>query len=84
MKQLQNSNYDKEYRVEILKSAMNAVKKQKEADRKGEMPMYRSRSYMKTERTQAKKAKKTNWYSKDSSKSYVIIPSTPGSKLKKK
>ena len=38
---------------------------------------------MKTERLLAKKLKKKNWYQKDGSKGYVMVPTTPGSKLKK-
>ena len=83
MKQLQNSNYNEKYRREILKSAINGFNKQKEADRKGETPLYRSRGYKKIERMQQKKSKADNWYTKDGSKNYIMVPSTPGSKLKK-
>ena len=83
MKELQNSNYPEQYRLEVLKSAINGFSKQKEADKNGERPLYRNRGYEKKERLLNKKLKKSNWYSKDGSKSYVMVPSTPGSKLKK-
>ena len=84
MKQLQNSGYSQEYRVQILKSAFNVFQKQKEADKNGETPLYRPRGYKKTERNDQKKAKKSNWFTKDGSKSFVMVPAMPGSKLKKK
>jgi hypothetical protein len=84
MKLLQNSNYNKEYRVEILKSALKAVKMQRETDLKGETPFYRPRGYQKSERQLKKKMKKSKWFTKDGSKSFIMVPAMPGSKLKKK
>ena len=49
MKRLQNSGYSSDYRKEILSSALKAFKKQKEADRKGEKPLYRPKGYRKIE-----------------------------------
>ena len=83
MKKLQNSGYSEQYRREILLAAKKGFKKQKEADRKGERPLYRPKNYKKLERVEEKKAKKTNWYKKDGSDGYLMIPATPGSKLKK-
>ena len=84
MKQLQNSGYDKKYREEILKAAMNGIKKQREADKTGKTPFYRPRGYKKMERSLNKKARKSNWFKKDGSKSYIMVAAMPGSKLKKK
>ena len=83
MKQLQNSGYDQKYRKEILESAQNGIKKQKEADQRGEKPMYRPKGYRKLERVNEKKDKKKNWFKKGGKQSYFIIPATPNSQLKK-
>ena len=58
MKQLQNSGYDKDYRIEILKSAFSGFEKQKAADRNGQTPLYRPRGYKKIERDLKKKEKR--------------------------
>ena len=50
MKKLQNSGYDSAYRKEVLISALKGVEKQKEADKRGETPMYRPKGYRKMER----------------------------------
>ena len=47
MKKLQNSGYDSKYRLEVLKSAEKGLQKQKEAELKGETPMYRPREELK-------------------------------------
>ena len=84
MKQLQNSGYDSKYRLEVLKSAEKGLQKQKEADKRGETPMYRPRGYQKIERDHEKKLKKKTWFQKGGYTSYIMIPVTPHSKLKKK
>ena len=50
MKRLQNSGYNEEYRLEILKSAINGFEKQVQADKNGVTPLYRPREYKKVER----------------------------------
>ena len=84
MKSLQNLGYKKEYRTEILKSAFNGHKKtQKEAEERHETPMYRPKGYWKMERILEKKAKKKTWFKKGDCDSYIMIPATPNSELKK-
>ena len=41
MKKLQNSGYDEKFRREVLIAGKNGYKKQLEADKKGERPLYR-------------------------------------------
>ena len=84
MKKLQNSGYDAKYRKEILISAENGFRKQQEADTRGETPLYRPRGYNKVERYQEKKLKKKTWFRKGDNTSFIMIPITPHSKLKKK
>ena len=83
MKKLQNSGYPEQYRREILISALNGFEKQKEADRNGLTPLYRPKGYMTKERAAEKKAKEKSWYKQDGSHGYLMVPATPGSKLKK-
>ena len=77
MKKLQNSGYPEQYRREILISALKGFEKQKEADRSG------YKGYKMKERAAKKKAQETNWYKGDGSQGYLMVPATPGSKLKK-
>ena len=83
MKRLQNSGYSTEYRIEILKSGTNGFKKQKEADQRGETPLYRPKGYRRMKRFREKKVKKRDWFKKGNKDSYIMIPATPNSKLKK-
>ena len=58
MKELQNSGYEEQFRREVLRSGKNGFKKQLEADKSGETPLYRPRSYRREERLLEKKNKK--------------------------
>ena len=83
MKRVQYSGYNKQFRCEVLKSAINAYKKIKEKDRNGTQPMYRKRDWRKEEREKEKKKKRTGWFRKGGKRSVIFIPATPKSKLKK-
>ena len=84
MKAMQNSGRPPNVRKAVLLSALNGFQKQKEADARGETPLYRPRGYKRMERYSEKKMKKKSWFSKGNYTSYIMIPVTPHSKLKKK
>ena len=83
MKRLQYSGYNKRFRCEVLKSAINAYKTIRDKDKSGTQPLYRTRSWKKEEREKEKKKKKTGWFRKGGKKSVIFVPTTQGSKLKK-
>ena len=83
MKKLQNSGYDKQYRKEILASGKNGFLKPKKADIEGKTPLYRSKGYKKQEREKKKKTSKRTWFKAGGFESYIMVPSTKDSKLKR-
>ena len=64
MKKMQNSGFSEEFRRDCLHSGLNGFEKQKEADRRGETPLYRPRGYQKSLRVKNKKEKKSSWFKK--------------------
>ena len=86
MKKLQSSGYDAKTRIEILKSIKNGWKQIIIKSENGERPLHRSRGYMKEERKEANMMKRVNWYKGKDQKSfdsYLMIPATSGSELKR-
>ena len=81
MLRMQASGYDHEFRLEILKSALNAHGKIKETEKDGGK-MYRKRSWKRNERRQERKEKRKTWYTKGGYKSVLFIPATPNSELR--
>ena len=83
MARMQSSGYDHEFRLEVLKSALNAYEKKKEAEKDGQR-MYRERTWNKKERKKQKMQKKKNWYKNGETESVLFVPATPNSELKRK
>ena len=79
---MQASGYDHAVRFEIIKSALIAYKKVREADEAKTKPMYRNKNWMKETRRKDKELKKKNWYTKGNYESVLFIPATPESELK--
>ena len=90
MIKMKNSGYNKNYRIQILDSAIKAFDKMLEEDRNGTKPLYRNRTWNRDERLKSKENKNTSWY-KDSTKpkqdktykTVLFVPPTPGSELLK-
>ena len=82
-KRLQYSGYNKKFRTEITKSALNAYNKLLEDDRNGTRPLYRPRAWKRSERNREKQKKKTKWYKRNDYDSVLFIQATPNSILKK-
>ena len=80
---MQASGYDHQFRLEILKSAINAHNKMKEEEREGKK-IYRKREWRRDERRQEREKRKKNWYTKGEYKSVLFIAATQNSELAKK
>ena len=89
MIKMKNSGYSKNYRIQILNSALNAFEKMVEEDKNGTKPLYRNREWNKENRVRDKEHKRNNWYKNDTKteekiyKSILFVPPTPGSGLLK-
>ena len=84
MKRMQYSGYNKQFRYEVLMSALNAFEKMKEGDEKGEQPLYRAKEWKKAERRKEKEIKKKEWYKKGGYETVIFVPCTEDSRLLKK
>ena len=85
---MKNSGYNKNYRIQILKSALNAFDKMLEEDKNGTKPLFRNRDWNRENRLKSKENKRNNWYktgtkSGKTYKSILFVPPTPGSGLLK-
>ena len=81
---MQFSGYEKKFRAEIIRSALNAYEKLRRAETDGERPLYRPKTWKTLEREKERKEKKNNWYKKGGYDSVMFVPATPGSVLMKK
>ena len=81
MQVLKNSNYNSEFRREVLKSGINGYNKILDDDKNGAKPLYRSKEWKSSTRRLDKQNKKKTWLR--SFKSCVFVPPTPGSELQK-
>ena len=80
---MQYSGYDKKFRWEVLSSALRAYSTLQEKEANGERPMYRARSWNEESRRVEKKNKKKTWYKAGGKKSFIMLPYTKNSELKK-
>ena len=83
MARMQASGYDKEFRFQVLKSAMNAFEEKKEECRTSGVPLYRPRSWRRKERRKEREEKKKTWFKRNGVESVMFIPATPNEELRK-
>ena len=83
MARMQASGYDKEFRFQVLKSAMNAFEEKKEESRTSGVPLYRPRSWRRMERRKQREEKKKTWFKRNGVESVMFIPATPNEELRK-
>ena len=88
MIKMKNSGDNKNYRIQILKSALNAFDKMLEEDKNGTKPLFRNRDWNRENRLKSKENKRNNWYKTGTKpgktfKSILFVPPTPGSGLLK-
>ena len=81
---MQFSGYTKKFRIEVLRSGIQAYKKMKENDEKKIIPLHRPRKWKQQEREEKKRHKRENWYRRGGNDSVVFIPATPRGELKKR
>ena len=81
MKRMQFSGYKKEFRHQVIKSALTAYKNITEAEERGERPMHRPKRWNQRERYTKKAEKRKNWLNPAKYESVIFVPATPKSKL---
>ena len=81
---MQFSGYTKKFRIEVLRSGIQAYEKMKENDEKKITPLHRPRKWKQQEREEKKRHKRENWYRRGGNDSVVFIPATPRGELKKR
>ena len=83
VKRMQFSGYTKEFRYQVVKSAINAYQKIVEAEKNGERPMYRHKGWKQKQREKEKEKKSKNWLNTTKYNSVIFVPATPRSELQK-
>jgi len=84
MLRMQISGYDHRFRLEVLKSAINAYEKLMQKNESNASKIYRRRDWQRNVRRKEREEKKKNWYTKGGYDSVMFITATPNSKLRKK
>jgi len=80
---MQVSGYDHQFRLDILKSSMNAYDKMIELDKNNDVKLYRRREWKRNLRRREKDEKAKKWYMKGGYESVMFISATPNSELRK-
>ena len=80
-KRMQASGYNKRFRYEVIKSAVNAYDNIKELENQGRRPMCRESGYERARRRREKERMKEGWFKKNNYEAVLFVPSTPGSQL---
>ena len=83
---MQFSGHNREFRAQIVESAIQAYTNMLERDAKGEQPLYRPKGWRKIERTETKRSKRNNWFrgNENTNETVIFIPATPGGDLRKR
>ncbi len=79
---MQYSGYSKQFRYQVVDSALKAYRVRQEADRDGLTPLYRSKGWKRKEREEQKMRKKGK-YKKGVDEAVIFMPATPHSQLQK-
>lgn len=81
---MQYSGYNERFRHDVVKSALNAYTKILALDQSGEKPLYRTREWKREERIKEKVCKKRQWFRRGGYSSFIMVPVTPNSELKRR
>ena len=82
---MQLSGYKKNFRAQVVKSALHAYDKMLQKDKQGIEPLHRNRNWKRIERIKNKRSKKENWFKgKENNEIVIFVPTTPKSELKKR
>ena len=83
MKKLQFSGYNKNFRYDIVNSALMAFETIKQNAIVGIRPINRPKNWKREERRREREIKNKKWYEKGGFESVMFIPATPSGELKK-
>ena len=81
MRRMQASGYDKRFRYEVLKSAVNAYEKMNNDMNR---PLYRGKESNTPLRRKVRKKEKQGWFKKGGCESVLFVQATPNSELKRR
>ena len=84
---MQFCGYSKQFRMEVVASAMKAFDTMVTKDQNGEEPLYRPKGWKRVQRDMARRNKKEDWFKDGKEGSYesvVFVPATPGGVLKRR
>ena len=87
---MQFSGYTRDFRAEVVRSALSAYDCMVKRDADGEEPLYRPKGWKKVERVKARRARKDDWFRERKGKgehdneSVVFVPATPGGVMRKR
>ena len=85
MARMQFSGYKKEFRAEVVESALKAYDMMTERDATGEEPLYRPKGWKRVERAKGRRTKRTDWFrGKKGNESVIFIPATPHGGLRRR
>ena len=83
MKKIQYSGYSKEFRYDVVKSALNAADTIDEKVKLGIRPRQRPKQWRQDEREQEKEEKKRKWFKSFGFETVLFVPATCESRLKR-
>ena len=84
---MQYCGYTRDFRAEVVESAMKAFDSMLEKDANGTEPLYRPREWKKVERARKRRSRRTEWFrggGKEKKESVIFVPATPGGELKRR
>ena len=79
MRRMQASGYEKKFRYEVLRSAINAYEKM---DGDMDRPLYRGKEMNTAQRRKERKKEKNAWFKRGGCESVLFVQATPKSELK--
>ena len=74
----------KNFRYEVVTSALKAYAIMREKDVTGERPLYRKKAWRRNERRNEKHNRKRNWFRRGGYESIIFVPCTPKAELMKR
>ena len=78
---LYHAGYTEQFRHNVVKQSLARYEGMVTADREGQHPLYRERSWQEAERRNQRQNKKTGWLAKDGYDTVIMVNSTPGGDL---
>ena len=76
-----HAGYTEQFRQDIVKQSLARYEGMVRADREGQHPLYRERSWQESDRRHQRQNKKTGWLAKGGYDTVIMVNSTPGGDL---